>query len=128
MGLTRTVERDKVDFSNEPDAIVDGIPSHWITKLQNCCLNEEKITLYDDRNKVSWKGKCFQCAWANMAAVEIEYNWGVSKKYRFESFCYSPKSCKFYKMGKRCAQKSMLKHGITYVIHFLKVIAYNVIN
>jgi hypothetical protein len=47
-----------------------------------------------------WKGKCFQCAWANMAAVEIEYNWGVSKKYRFESFCYGPKSCKFYKMGK----------------------------
>jgi hypothetical protein len=35
-----------------------------------------------------------------MAAVEIEYNWGVSKKYRFESFCYGPKSCKLYKMGK----------------------------
>ena len=31
-----------------------------------------------------------------MAAVEIEYNWGVSKKYRFESFCYGPKSCKLY--------------------------------
>ena len=48
----------------------------------------------------SYKGKCFQCAWATMAAVEIEYNWGVSKKYRFESFCYGPKSCKLYKMGK----------------------------
>ena len=47
-----------------------------------------------------YKGKCFQCIWAAMAAVEIEYNWGVSKKYRFESFCYGPKSCKFYKMGK----------------------------
>lgn len=47
-----------------------------------------------------WKGKCFQCVWANMAAVEIEYNWGISKKYRFESFCYGPKSCKLYKMGK----------------------------
>ena len=47
-----------------------------------------------------WKGKCFQCAWANMAAVEIEYNWGISKKYRFESFCYGPKSCKLYKMGR----------------------------
>lgn len=47
-----------------------------------------------------WKGKCFQCIWANMAAVEIEYDWGVSKKYRFESFCYGPKSCKCYKMGK----------------------------
>ena len=48
----------------------------------------------------SYKGKCFQCAWAAMAAVEIEYNWGVSKKYRFESFCYGPKSCKLYKIGK----------------------------
>ena len=35
-----------------------------------------------------------------MSAVEIEYNWEVTKKYRFESFCYGPKSCKFYKMGK----------------------------
>jgi hypothetical protein len=51
-------------------------------------------------SKACWKGKCFQCIWANMAAVEIEYNWGVSKKYRFESFCYGPKSCKLYKMGK----------------------------
>jgi hypothetical protein len=47
-----------------------------------------------------YKGKCFQCAFATMSAVEIEYNWGVSKKYRFESFCYGPFSCKFYKMGK----------------------------
>ena len=51
-------------------------------------------------SKTCWKGKCFQCVWANMAAVEIEYNWGVSRKYRFESFCYGPKSCKLYKMGK----------------------------
>ena len=48
----------------------------------------------------SYKGKCFQCAWAAMAAVVIEYDWGVSKKYRFESFCYGPKSCKLYKMGR----------------------------
>ncbi|MCL1917285.1 MAG: hypothetical protein FWG14_03050 [Peptococcaceae bacterium] len=48
----------------------------------------------------SYKGKCFQCVWATMSAVEIEYNWGVSKKYRFESFCYGPKLCKLYKMGK----------------------------
>jgi hypothetical protein len=48
----------------------------------------------------SYKGKRFQCAWASMSAVEIEYIWGVSKKYRFESFCYGPKSCKLYKMGK----------------------------
>ena len=48
----------------------------------------------------SYKGKCFQCTWATMAAVKIEYNWGASKKYCFESFCYGPKSCKSYKRGK----------------------------
>lgn len=47
-----------------------------------------------------YKGKCFQCIWAAMASVVIEYDWGVRQKYRFESFCYGPKSCKFYKMGK----------------------------
>ena len=47
-----------------------------------------------------YKGKCFQCVWATMAAVDIEYDWGVKQKYRFESFCYGPKSCKFYKMGR----------------------------
>ena len=32
----------------------------------------------------SYKGKCFQCAWATIMAVEIEYIWGVNKKYCFE--------------------------------------------
>ena len=47
-----------------------------------------------------WQGKCFQCVWANMANVTIEFDWGQSQKWRFESFCYGPKSCKFYNMGK----------------------------
>lgn len=51
-------------------------------------------------SSVRYNGKCFQCMWATMSAVEIEYNWGVSKKYRFESFCYGPKSCKLYHMGR----------------------------
>ena len=48
-----------------------------------------------------WKTKCFQCVWAAMSNVEIA--WDIDKrksKYRFESFCYGPKSCKYYKMGK----------------------------
>lgn len=47
-----------------------------------------------------YKGKCFRCVWAAMAAVAIEYDWGVQQKYRFESFCYGPKSCPYYKMGR----------------------------
>lgn len=51
-------------------------------------------------SKSSWRGKCFRCKWATMANVTIEYDWGVKQKFRFESFCYGPKSCKFYKKGK----------------------------
>jgi len=50
-------------------------------------------------SKACWKGKCFKCKWATMANVTIEYDWGVKQKWRFESFCYGPKSCKYYKRG-----------------------------
>ena len=48
-----------------------------------------------------WKGKCFQCVWANMSNVEIIWDFDKRiNRYRFESFCYGPKSCKLYKMGR----------------------------
>lgn len=48
-----------------------------------------------------WKTKCFQCVWAAMANVEIMWDFERKiNKYRFESFCYGPKSCKLYKMGR----------------------------
>ena len=64
-----------------------------------------ELSVYDWRGcrmlaASSWKSKCFTCKWACMANVAIEYNWGVRQKFRFESFCYGPKSCKLYKMGK----------------------------
>jgi len=52
-------------------------------------------------SKSQWKGKCFQCIWATMSNVEMIWDFDRRiSKYRFESFCYGPKSCKFYKMGK----------------------------
>lgn len=59
--------------------------------------------MYPKLDSRSWKGKCFTCKWACMANVAIEYNWGVTQKFRFESFCYGPKNCKQYKMGKPMA-------------------------
>ena len=48
-----------------------------------------------------WKGKCFQCVWATMSNVEIIWDFDRKiSKYRYESFCYGPKSCKHYKMGR----------------------------
>lgn len=52
-------------------------------------------------SKNLWKTKCFKCIWTNMANVEIQWDFDKDiKKYRFETFCYGPKSCKFYKMGR----------------------------
>jgi len=52
-------------------------------------------------SKSLWKTKCFKCIWANMSNVEIQWDFDKDiKKYRFETFCYGPKSCKFYKMGR----------------------------
>ncbi len=51
-------------------------------------------------DRTCFKKKCFQCKWAAMANVTIEYNFGKTQKHRFESFCYGPLSCRFYKMGR----------------------------
>jgi hypothetical protein len=64
------------------------------------------IQIYEERgarmlSKSLWKTKCFKCIWVNMANVEIQWDFDKDiKKYRFETFCYGPKSCKYYKMGR----------------------------
>jgi len=64
------------------------------------------MKVYEERgarllSKSLWQKKCFKCIWANMANVEIQWDFDKNiKKYRFETFCYGPKSCKFYKMGR----------------------------
>ena len=65
------------------------VPELAVYDRRGCRMLDTKI----------WKGKCFKCKWACMANVTIEYNWGVSQKHRFESFCYGPKNCELYDMG-----------------------------
>jgi len=45
--------------------------------------------------------KCHSCIWGCKMPVEIIIDhWNPSKrKYRFETFCYGPKSCSFYSAG-----------------------------
>ncbi len=45
--------------------------------------------------------KCQRCIWGCRMAVEMIIDqWNPSnKQYRFETFCYGPKSCSFYKAG-----------------------------
>jgi hypothetical protein len=64
------------------------------------------MQVYEERgarllSKSLWKTKCFKCIWVNMANVEIQWDFDKDiKKYRFETFCYGPKSCKLYKRGR----------------------------
>jgi len=49
----------------------------------------------------TYEAKCISCIWGCKMAVEMIIDqWNPSqKKYRQETFCYGPKSCKFYKPG-----------------------------
>jgi hypothetical protein len=49
----------------------------------------------------TYEAKCTTCIWGCRMPVEIITDpWNPSKKrYRFETFCYGPKSCPLYKAG-----------------------------
>ena len=49
----------------------------------------------------TYEAKCTACIWGCRMPVEmIIDHWNPSKKkYRFETFCYGPKSCAFYRPG-----------------------------
>lgn len=49
----------------------------------------------------TYETKCMVCIWGCLMAVEmIIDHWKPDlRKYRRETFCYGPKSCKFYKPG-----------------------------
>lgn len=49
----------------------------------------------------TYEGKCLSCLWGCKMAVEMIIDqWNPSnKKYRYETFCYGPKSCGLYKAG-----------------------------
>ena len=49
----------------------------------------------------TYQAKCLSCIWGCRMSVEMiidQWNPGV-KQYRFETFCYGPKSCSLYKAG-----------------------------
>uniref|UniRef100_A0A7C4MQK3 Uncharacterized protein n=1 Tax=Desulfatirhabdium butyrativorans TaxID=340467 RepID=A0A7C4MQK3_9BACT len=58
--------------------------------------------------------KCTTCIWGCRMPVEmIIDHWNPSKKqYRFETFCYGPKSCAFYRPGP--ARKVPGRKGMSY--------------
>ena len=86
---------DEIRGTAAPD---ENAKSPWIGEVPELMVYVRRgCRMLDSR---SWKTNCFQCKWACMANVAIEYNWGITQKFRYESFCYGPKSCKLYKMGR----------------------------
>ena len=51
----------------------------------------------------TYESKCKSCVWGcRMAVMMIVDHWRPEKKrWRFETFCYGPKSCSFYRPGPR---------------------------
>lgn len=85
-----------LDRTNEK---YEAIPPPWVMMPPSIQTYEERGTRI--LSKSLWETKCFKCVWANMANVEIQWDFDRDiKKYRFETFCYGPKSCKYYKMGR----------------------------
>jgi hypothetical protein len=60
----------------------------------------------------TYEAKCKVCIWGCRMPVEmIIDHWNPSKKrYRFETFCYGPKSCALYKAGP--TRKVPGRHGM----------------
>lgn len=59
--------------------IIETNQAPWIFPMPD-------LATYDQRgarmlDKKCWKSKCFQCVWAAMANVAIEYDFGVSQKH-----------------------------------------------
>ena len=76
-----------------------GLPPPWHGALP-------ELEIYRQRghrrlNPYIYEAKCKTCIWGCRMLVEIIVDhWNPAKKqYRFETFCYGPKSCTLYKAG-----------------------------
>lgn len=48
----------------------------------------------------TYSSKCTSCIWGCRMPVEMIIDpWNPSFRYRYETFCYGPKSCQYYKSG-----------------------------
>ncbi len=64
----------------------------------------------------TYDSKCSSCIWGARMPVEIIVdNWNPRglRKHRFETFCYGPKSCKYYKAGPN--RKVEGRHGMVWI-------------
>ena len=113
---------DEVSGESLPvaDKNKEPVDFYKTTKLKMITRSEEKLTgppwngvpdelpVYRSRghrrlSAGTFSSKCWSCLWGcRMPVIIIVDNWNPEEKlYRFETFCYGPKSCSFYKPGPR---------------------------
>ena len=62
----------------------------------------------------TYDAKCTTCIWGCRMPVELLIDpWNPSYRYRFETFCYGPKSCPLYRAG--APRKVPGRKGMTWV-------------
>ncbi len=88
-GDLKVVSRSAAPPTTEPPYV--GVTPDTTTYAQR------GARMLDERR---WRTACMTCRWANKSAVEIEFEFGKTRRRRFETFCYGPKSCALYDPGK----------------------------
>lgn len=81
------------------DSIAGGDPPPWLGR-------PPALEIYRGRghrrlNAKTYEARCVTCIWGCRMAVEMLVDhWDPSSvRYRSETFCYGPKSCRFYRPG-----------------------------
>lgn len=116
-----------------PDADVEPVDYYKVSKLAKVAEGEQgslsapwelvppELEVYRERGHrrlatKTYDSKCSSCMWGVRMPVEIIVdNWNPRgrRKYRFETFCYGPLSCKLYKAGPNRRVEG--RNGMTYV-------------
>jgi hypothetical protein len=116
-----------------PDPDMEPVDYYKVSKLAKAAEGEQgstsapwelvppELEVYRERGHRrlaarTYDSKCFSCMWGCRMPVEIIVdNWNPRgrRKYRFETFCYGPLSCKLYKAGPNRKVKG--RNGMVYV-------------
>ena len=116
-----------------PDPDMEPVDYYKVSKLAKVAEGEQgsisapwelvppELEVYRERGHRrlaarTYDTKCYSCMWGCRMPVEIIVdNWNPrgKRKYRFETFCYGPLSCKVYKAGPNRRVEG--RNGMVYV-------------
>ena len=97
-------------LEDAPEESQEGPPFHDVPPD----LPTYRARSYRRLDPRTYEAKCTSCIWGCRMVVELLIDpWNPSYHYRFETFCYGPKSCPLYKAG--APRKVPGRKGMTWV-------------